>query len=99
MKYRCGMYGGSFNPLHIGHVRCIIRAANMCERLIIVISNGRKRCEADIRVRYRWVYELTRHLPDVRIFILEDDCGTKAEYGEAQWFTDAEKVKPLRAKR
>lgn len=93
MKYRCGMYGGSFNPLHIGHVRCIIRAANMCERLIIVISNGRKRCEADIRVRYRWVYELTRHLPDVRIFILEDDCGTKAEYGEAQWFTDAEKVK------
>ena len=46
MKYRCGMYGGSFNPLHIGHVRCIIRAANMCERLIIVISNGRKRCEA-----------------------------------------------------
>ena len=55
MKYRCGMYGGSFNPLHIGHVRCIIRAANMCERLIIVISNGRKRCEADIRVRYRGV--------------------------------------------
>ena len=29
----------------------------------------------------------------MRIFILEDDCGTKAEYGEAQWFTDAEKVK------
>lgn len=93
MKYRCGMYGGSFNPLHIGHVRCIIKAANMCERLIIVISSGKKRSEVDIRVRYRWVYELTRHLPDVRIFILEDDCGTKAEYDEKQWFADAEKVK------
>ncbi|MGN1341000.1 MAG: adenylyltransferase/cytidyltransferase family protein, partial [Oscillospiraceae bacterium] len=40
MRYKCGMYGGSFNPLHIGHVRCMIQAANMCEKLIIVISSG-----------------------------------------------------------
>ncbi|WP_376785767.1 adenylyltransferase/cytidyltransferase family protein [Ruminiclostridium cellobioparum] len=31
MKFKCGMYGGSFNPLHLGHVRCIIEAANQCE--------------------------------------------------------------------
>lgn len=93
MKYKCGMYGGSFNPLHQGHVRCIIHAANLCERLIIVISNGKNRDEVDVRVRYRWIYQLTKHLSDVRIFILEDECKSKAAYGEEQWLEDATKVK------
>ncbi len=93
MKYRCGMYGGSFNPLHQGHVQCIITAANLCERLIIVISSGRKRDEVDARVRYRWIYQITKHLPDVKIMILEDDCESKEAYDERQWFADAQKVK------
>lgn len=93
MKYKCGMYGGSFNPLHQGHIRSIIKAANLCERLIIVISNGINRNEIDVLLRYRWIYQITRHLPDVRIFILEDECRNKAEYDEKQWFADAEKVK------
>lgn len=97
MKYKCGMYGGSFNPLHLGHVRCIIQAANMCERLIIVISCGTKRNEIDSRLRYRWIYMLTKHLPDVRIFIMEDDKPTKADYSEEQWYIDAQKVKDFAA--
>ncbi len=93
MKYKCGMYGGSFNPLHQGHVRCMITAANLCEKLIVVISSGKNRDEVDARVRYRWIYQMTKHLPDVRIMILEDDCESKEAYDEAQWFTDAQKVK------
>lgn len=93
MKYKCGMYGGSFNPLHQGHVRCMIQAANLCERLIVVISSGKNRDEIDARIRYRWIYQMTKHLPDVKIFILEDECESKAAYGEQQWFEDAEKVK------
>ena len=36
MKYKVGMYGGSFNPLHLGHINNIIRAANQCEKLYVV---------------------------------------------------------------
>lgn len=93
MKYKCGMYGGSFNPLHTGHIRCMIQAANVCESMIIVISSGKNRNEIDARVRYRWIYQLTKHLPNVKIFILEDDCESKEAYDEKQWFADAEKVK------
>ena len=42
MRYRVGMYGGSFNPLHMGHIDCIIQGANLCERLYIVLSNSSK---------------------------------------------------------
>lgn len=93
MRYACGLYGGSFNPLHLGHVRCMLEAANRCERLLIVISAGENRGEIGIRQRYRWVYEATKHFPHVELHVLEDDAPTKAEYGREQWFEDARKVK------
>ena len=33
MLYNVGMYGGSFDPLHIGHINCIIEAASKCQEL------------------------------------------------------------------
>ncbi len=93
MKYKCGMYGGSFNPLHLGHVRCIIEAANQCEDLIVVISEGINRDEIDIRVRYRWIYQITKHIGNVRIFILQDSVETKQNYTVDLWMNDADKVK------
>lgn len=38
MKYKTGMFGGSFDPLHTGHIHDIIRAASMCEELYVMIS-------------------------------------------------------------
>ena len=93
MRYRIGMYGGSFNPLHMGHVDCIIRAANMCEKLYIVLSIGNKRKEIDMRVRYRWLYQLTKHIGNVEIFTIEDNDETKADYARNSWDKDAEYVK------
>jgi len=93
MQYKCGMYGGSFNPLHLGHVRCMIEAANRCGRLIVVISNGINRNEIDVRIRYRWIYQLTKHIGNVEIFILNDDAASKDGYTETYWLSDAQKVK------
>lgn len=93
MRYKCGMYGGSFNPLHMGHVRCIIEAANQCERLIVVLSNGVNRNEIDVRIRYRWIYQLIKHIANVEIFIINDDAASKDDYTEKYWLNDAEKVK------
>ncbi len=93
MKYNVGMYGGSFNPLHMGHVDCIIQAANLCRELFVVLSVGRNRDEIDGRVRYRWIYQLTKHIGNVKIITLEDDAETKDAYTEDYWRKDAEKVK------
>ena len=93
MRYNVGMYGGSFNPLHLGHVDCIIQAANMCRELYIVLSVGYKRNEIDARIRYRWLYRLTKHIGNVTIIMLEDSAETKEAYTEEYWQGDAEKVK------
>lgn len=94
-RFNVGMYGGSFNPLHLGHVDCIIQAANMCRKLYIVLSNGTGRGEINYRIRYRWLYQVTKHIGNVKIIILEDDAETKASYTKEYWSADSQKVKAL----
>lgn len=93
MRYKVGMYGGSFDPLHMGHVDCIINAANLCEKLYIVLSIGTKRSEIDGRIRYRWLYQLTKHIGNVQIIIIKDDAAVKQDYTKDYWMADAQKVK------
>lgn len=93
MQYNVGMYGGSFNPLHMGHVDCIMRAASVCKRLYIVLSIGINREEIDYKVRYRWLYQLTKHIGNVKIIMLKDDAPNKSDYCEKYWEIDASIVK------
>ncbi len=93
MKYKCGMYSGSFSPLHQGHVRCIIEATNQCETLIIAISQGKHKEEIDIHIRYGWIDELTRHMGNVKIFIVGNDAKKEEACTEENWCRDADEIK------
>lgn len=37
---KIGFYGGKFLPMHKGHLYCIDTAANMCDRLVVILFTG-----------------------------------------------------------
>lgn len=93
MKYRTGMYGGSFNPLHLGHVDCIVRAACLCRKLYVVISYRNSPSDVDVKVKYRWVHLLTKHIGNIEIILLEDLFESKDGYTREYWEDDSRKIR------
>jgi len=93
MNYQVGMYGGAFNPLHLGHVDCILRAASQCEQLFVVISYRKAGKDIDVRIKYRWIYQLTKHIGNVKIILLEDTLINKSDYTKEYWEKDCEIIK------
>lgn len=86
MKYKTGMYGGSFDPLHIGHVQIITRAASVCETLYVVLSYSRARDHIPMEIRYRWIYNIFSHMDNIKIILLEDTAPSKEEYDvRSEW--------------
>ena len=80
MKYKIGMYGGSFNPLHLGHVNDIISAANVCEKLYVVLSVTSDKKEIDHRERFMWLKNITLDMENVEVFEIFDDNISKETY-------------------
>ena len=39
-KYKIGMYGGKFMPLHKGHNYCIETACEECEKVYVILFYG-----------------------------------------------------------
>lgn len=88
------MYGGSFDPLHIGHIHDIIKASSICEELYVIISwcDGRESTSKELR--YRWILNSTRHLPNVKIILIEDKAVSKEEYNtNYYWEKGAKDIK------
>lgn len=87
MQYKTGMYGGAFDPPHLGHFNCIIRAASMCEDLYIVLSYSRKRDRIPMEYRYRWIFNSFKHMNHVHLVLLEDSEKTKEDYDSQDAWT------------
>lgn len=94
MRYKVGMYGGSFDPLHIGHIHDIIKASSMCEELFVMISWCEGRESTSKELRYRWILNCTGHLPNVKIILIEDKAVSKEEYNtDYYWEKGANDIK------
>lgn len=68
---------GSFDPITIGHVRLVERAAPLFEELIVFVSvNSSKREDWTLAQRKEWASEALSHLKNVRV---ESQDGLSAE--------------------
>lgn len=90
MKYKVGMYGGSFNPLHLGHVNNIIIASNLCEKLYLVLSVTDDENEIDHRERFMWLKNITLEMDNVEVFEIFDKNTSKDTY---DWENGANDIK------
>ena len=94
MRYKVGMYGGSFDPLHLGHIHDIIKAAAMCEELYVMISWCEGRESTSKELRYRWILNSCKHLDNIRIIMVEDKAVSKEEYNtDYYWEKGAQDIK------
>jgi len=75
-----GMYGGSFNPLHLGHVNDIIIASSTVKKLYVVLSVSNVPGEIDHRTRFMWLNHIAGILPNVEVIKVFDNSINKEVY-------------------
>lgn len=86
MSNLVGMYGGEFNPLHLGHVNNIIKASSMCDELHIMICYRDDDTSVPKEIRYRWIHEITKHMKNVQIHLLKDEAENKDDYNNGSYW-------------
>jgi len=93
MKYKVGMYGGVFNPLHLGHINNIIKASNQCEKLYVVLSVTKNKDEINHKERLMWLKNVTADMENVEVFEIFDNSTSKDNYALEDWEKGASDVK------
>lgn len=78
------IYPGSFDPITMGHVDVIERAAQMFDRVTVVIArNSKKTPLFDESERLEMATESLRHLPNVRVTVHAGLVVDFAEHADA----------------
>ena len=92
-KYKVGMYGGSLNPIHNGHVKCIKKALSMCDELHLIIGNLLNRDDFPIEVKLSWIKEIFKDYDNLYIHVLVDTSKEKVNYTLDKWIEDSKIIK------
>lgn len=90
MKYKVGMCGGVFEPLHLGHMKLILTAANQCEELYVVLSVS-THDTIPYQLRWRWLKRATKDIENVKLIMIFDDSTSKDTYDWKSGCTDVRK--------
>lgn len=95
-KYNVGMYGGSFNPLHNGHIKCINRALSLCQELHIIIGDIPNMDDVPASEKVKWFYAVFSNDKNrIILHTLYDDRHAKSEYTIEKWISDSIKIKKM----
>jgi HTH-type transcriptional repressor of NAD biosynthesis genes len=85
--YKVGMFGGSFNPLHLGHINNIIEASSMCEKLYIVLTYNDSEV-VPYQERFMWLKQLAKDMPNIEVIAIKDESISKGTYNWEQGRND-----------
>lgn len=89
-KYKCGLYIGRFQPLHMGHASIILRMAEECETIIIAIGSaqecGTKKNPFSYALRAVMVNELfTQSGPPSENVLIVPVCDREHPSNDPSW--------------
>lgn len=93
-----GMYGGSFNPLHNGHIHCIREALNQCNILHIIVGDLPNRDVVPYVEKQCWFQSIFRdEIATGRIVLhrLTDQTSDKQDYTIDKWLSDSALIKGM----
>jgi pantetheine-phosphate adenylyltransferase len=72
-----GLYAGSFDPITIGHLDILERAARLCDELtILVVRNYSKKLLYSEAERVEMIRRATAHIPNIHIDFLNGHLAT-----------------------
>lgn len=68
---KVAIYPGSFNPVTIGHLAIIRKAAKLFDELVVVVAeNPDKKYEVSVEQRVKWIEEITKDIGNVSVAVL-----------------------------
>ena len=106
-RYKTGMYGGKFMPVHKGHEYCLRCAAEECETVYVILFFGGEEEERILKEQYEeWLLPKVRkkqleklggkYEGKAKIITAEIDCGKLRELvGNDTWDAETPLVREI----